>query len=142
MIHNCMIINKAGGLIYNQDFGNGINKLTSNENLVFAGTFHGIHAISAQLKKGSFGLHTLESGNLIIYCFQTTTGLKFIIMTDKDQNQNHEKCCLKLYEIYADFAMKNPFYQPGSFVLTLEMPIRVELFSQAVNTYINKLNQI
>ena len=38
-LYAVMIINKAGGLIYNKDFGNGINKLTSNEYLVLAGRF-------------------------------------------------------------------------------------------------------
>lgn len=41
MLHAVLIINKAGGLIYNKDFTLGINKLTSNEYLVLAGTFHG-----------------------------------------------------------------------------------------------------
>ena len=41
MIYSLYIINKAGGLIYQKDFGEGLNKLTSNEYLVLAGTFHG-----------------------------------------------------------------------------------------------------
>jgi hypothetical protein len=49
MIHAIMIINKSGGLIYNKDFGSGIAKLTSNEYLILAGTFHGIHAITCNV---------------------------------------------------------------------------------------------
>jgi hypothetical protein len=41
MIHSLLIINKAGGLIYNKDFTTHLEKLTSNESLVFAGTLHG-----------------------------------------------------------------------------------------------------
>lgn len=42
MIYSLYIINKAGGLIYHLDFPNDhIPKLTSNEYLVLAGTFHG-----------------------------------------------------------------------------------------------------
>jgi trafficking protein particle complex subunit 4 len=41
MIYSLYIINKAGGLIYQKDFAEGLNKLTSNEYLVLAGTFHG-----------------------------------------------------------------------------------------------------
>jgi hypothetical protein len=45
MLHAILIINKAGGLIYNRDFGGGgISKLTSNEYLVLAGTFHGYNS--------------------------------------------------------------------------------------------------
>lgn len=37
-----IIINKAGGLIYNRTFHeDGLNKLSTNDYLVLAGTFHG-----------------------------------------------------------------------------------------------------
>ena len=36
-----IIINKAGGLIYQRDFAEGLNKLSVNDYLVLAGTFHG-----------------------------------------------------------------------------------------------------
>jgi hypothetical protein len=35
-----IIINKAGGLIYQRDFAEGLNKLSINDYLVLAGTFH------------------------------------------------------------------------------------------------------
>jgi hypothetical protein len=41
MIFSIYIINKAGGLVYNKDYSEGLSKLTSNEYLVLAGTFHG-----------------------------------------------------------------------------------------------------
>ena len=40
MILSAFIVNKAGGLMYHADFGPA-KKLSSNELLVFAGTFHG-----------------------------------------------------------------------------------------------------
>lgn len=36
-----IVINKAGGLIYNRNFGDGLNQLSTNDYLVLAGTFHG-----------------------------------------------------------------------------------------------------
>lgn len=37
-----IIINKAGGLIYNRTFHEGgLNKLSTNDSLIIAGTFHG-----------------------------------------------------------------------------------------------------
>jgi hypothetical protein len=37
-----IIINKAGGLIYNRTFHEaGLNKISTNDYLVLAGTFHG-----------------------------------------------------------------------------------------------------
>ncbi|KAG9640808.1 hypothetical protein KCU77_g5752, partial [Aureobasidium melanogenum] len=41
-----LVINKAGGLIYNRTFAPGLQQLNSNDYLILAGTFHGIHAIS------------------------------------------------------------------------------------------------
>lgn len=41
MIFSLYILNKAGGLVYNRDYTEGLAKLTSNEYLIFAGTFHG-----------------------------------------------------------------------------------------------------
>jgi hypothetical protein len=41
MIYSLLIINKAGGLIYNREYNEGINRLSSNDYLVLAGTFHG-----------------------------------------------------------------------------------------------------
>jgi hypothetical protein len=85
MIYAVLYINKAGGLIYNKDFGTGINKLTPNEYLVLAGTFHGVHAITSQISpvKHSSGIKLLESNGLNIYCFQSATG-KFTLIRNQD----------------------------------------------------------
>ena len=51
-------------------------------------------------------------------------------MTDSAQTA-HEQICRKLYDLYADYVLKNPFY-------TLEMPIRVELF----DIYVAKMVEV
>ncbi|KAJ4345280.1 uncharacterized protein N0V89_011410 [Didymosphaeria variabile] len=43
------IISKSGGLIYNREFHAGLQKLSSNDLLMLAGSFHGMHAITKQL---------------------------------------------------------------------------------------------
>jgi len=35
------VISKSGGLIYNREFHAGMSKLTSNDYLMLAGSFHG-----------------------------------------------------------------------------------------------------
>ena len=35
------VLSKAGGLIYNREFHTGMSKLTSNDYLMLAGSFHG-----------------------------------------------------------------------------------------------------
>jgi len=59
----------------------------------------------------------------------TTTnvvGIKFIVFTDPNRS-SEELLLKKLYEIYSDFALKNPFY-------SLDMPIRYMLLSAAAHT--------
>lgn len=40
-VFSLIIINKAGGLIYQREFQAGLRKLSTNDYLVLAGTFHG-----------------------------------------------------------------------------------------------------
>ncbi|KAK8137717.1 Transport protein particle subunit trs23, partial [Apiospora sp. TS-2023a] len=152
-----LIINKAGGLIYNRTFGEGLNQLNSNDYLVLAGTFHGVHAITARLNplrehqaahyyaqqqqqhhhsaSGSIapsGLEVMETENFRLQCFNTQTGTKFLLFTDTMQ-ANVDVAMRKVYELYADYVMKNPFYQ-------LEMPVRCDMFDRKLNSYIREIN--
>lgn len=40
-VFSLTIINKAGGLVYQREFTAGLRKLSTNDYLVLAGTFHG-----------------------------------------------------------------------------------------------------
>lgn len=138
-----LVINKAGGLVYNREFAPGLAKLSSNDLLILAGTFHSIHAISRRLapaatrpQKGAStnfpvqasGLEVLESGSFRLNCFLTHTGVKFLLITEPAQ-PNVEVFMRRVYELYADFVMKNPFY-------TMEMPIRCAKFDNGLDQYI------
>ena len=46
-----------------------------------------------------------------------TVGIKFIVVTDHRQNKV-EELLHKIYELYADYVLKNPFY-------SLDMPIKL-----------------
>ena len=101
--------------------------------------FPSLHAISAKIspEAGSSGIELLETDTFNLHCFQSLTGLavvyisldlqlmwflgiKFLITEDKQPIQA-QTLLRKIYELYADYALKNPFYTP-------EMPIRCELF--------------
>lgn len=47
MLHALYIINKSGGLIYQQDLSPAAPKLSSNDHLRLGSTFHSMHAIAA-----------------------------------------------------------------------------------------------
>ncbi|XMA17538.1 hypothetical protein WAI453_010329 [Rhynchosporium graminicola] len=139
-----IIINKAGGLIFQRDFAEGLNKLNINDYLVLAGTFHGVHAITTRLyplhppadpairPQPPSGIEVLETENFRLQCFQTLTGIKFLLFTEPQQ-PNIDKVMGKVYELYADYVMKNPFYQ-------LEMPIRCVEWERRLGVVVRGLN--
>lgn len=55
-------------------------------------------------------------------------GTKFLIFAEPHQ-PNIDVICRRVYELYADYVMKNPFYQ-------IEMPIRCEAFDRHLAAYI------
>ncbi|KAF2201120.1 Sybindin-like protein [Delitschia confertaspora ATCC 74209] len=151
MVVFCLfIISKSGGLIYNREFHAGMSKLTSNDYLMLAGSFHGMHAITKQLcpvpptpvtplsvagapAPSPFigrpsGLEVLESSHFRMQCFQTLTGIKFLLFTEPQQ-PNVDVMIRRIYELYADYVMKNPFY-------TVEMPIRCEKFDRGLDGFV------
>ncbi|KAJ3416670.1 hypothetical protein HDV05_000500 [Chytridiales sp. JEL 0842] len=135
MLHSLYIINKAGGLIYQKDYTDGVSKLSSNEYLVLAGTFHSVHVITSKispLKGPSGGLEVLETDLFKMFCVQSPTGTKFLLFTDPATN-TVEPLMKRIYEVYADYVMKNPFYTP-------EMPIRAELFDLNLGRIVKLVN--
>ncbi|KAM7184374.1 Sybindin-like protein [Rhypophila sp. PSN 637] len=149
-----IIINKAGGLVYNRTFyEGGLQKINTNDLLVLAGTFHGVHAITSRLSpvkqtqaqapptqppglltrpEPPSGLEVLETENFRLQCFNTMTGTKFLLFTDTTQ-ANVDVVMRRVYEMYSDYVMKNPFYQ-------LEMPIRCDMFDRKLSSYIREIN--
>lgn len=149
VVFSLMIVSKSGGLIYNREFHTGLSKLTSNDYLILAGSFHGMHAITSQLSPAPripyitpqnnmlapspfpnrpTGIEVMESSHFRLQCFQTQTGTKFLLVTEPQQ-PNVDTMMKKVYELYADYVMKNPFY-------TVEMPIRCEKFDRGLDGFI------
>lgn len=133
-VYALYILNKAGGLIFQRDYGTELTKLSSNDYLVLAGTFHGVHAISARLSPidGSSGIQTMETEKYALTCFQTVTGIKFLLITDLRQ-QFVDSVLKRVYQLFADYVMKSPFYQ-------LDMPIRCQLFDLHLNKYLESVS--
>lgn len=174
VVYTLLIINKAGGLIYNRTFNESLSRLSTNDYLVLAGTFHGVHAITRSLTPSAItsdlasglstpppppskstasnppppshstdpsapstaaavraqlsGIEVLETGLFRLTCFQTVSGMKFLLFTEPTQ-PNVEAILRRVYELYADYVMKNPFYQ-------LEMPIRAENFDRHLTAFL------
>jgi hypothetical protein len=78
------------------------------------------------------GLEVMESENFRLQCFTTMTGTKFLLFTDTTQ-ANVDVTIRKVYDLYSDYVMKNPFYQ-------LEMPVRCDMFDRKLLSYIREIN--
>lgn len=114
----------------------GRPKLTTNEKIMLASMFHSLFAIGSQLspEPRSSGIEVLETDTFKLHCHQTMTGLKFIVIADPRQAAV-DALLKKLYEVYADFALKNPFY-------SLDMPIRCDLFDNNLQSAIEQAEKL
>jgi len=113
----------------------GRPKITTNEKIVLASMFYPLYALAVQLSpdQGSSGIKELETDTFKLHCNQTVTGVKFIVISDRNQ-QGVGQLLDKVYELYADFALKNPFY-------SLEMPIRADLFEEHLQVAIDQIEK-
>lgn len=99
-------------------------RMTTNEKIFLASMFYPLFAIASQLspEPKSSGIQLLEADTFRLHCFQTLTGVKFMVVAEVQQS-GVELLLKKIYELYSDYALKNPFY-------SLEQPLRCELFDQ------------
>lgn len=109
--------------------------LNTNEKIILSSMFHSLHAIGAQLSPvmKSSGIEILDTDTFRLQCFQTITGMKFLVVADST-TPNLDQFLRKLYELYADYATKNPFY-------SMEMPIRCELFDSNLKIALEKFEK-
>jgi len=109
--------------------------ITTNEKIVLASIFYPLFALAVQLspEKGSSGIKEIETDTFKLHCHQTLTGVKFVVVADRTQ-AGVDQLLDKIYELYADFALKNPFY-------SLEMPIRADLFDEQLQVAIDQIER-
>ena len=127
------IVNSNGGLMFNKALGGGnsgssmMQGQSINDMLRIASTFHSIHEISKQMApvRGCTGIQKIETSSFMLYSLCSLTGVKFVV-TSTPGTQGVEKFAASIYELYADYVLKNPFYE-------LDQPINVELFSNSVD---------
>ncbi|XP_014276698.1 trafficking protein particle complex subunit 4 [Halyomorpha halys] len=114
------VINNPGNYPLNLKFSRP--RVTTNEKIFLASMFYPLFALASQLspEPRSSGIEVLEADTFKLQCFQTLTGVKFMIIADPGHT-GLDSLLKNIYELYADYALKNPFY-------SLDMPIRCELF--------------
>lgn len=76
----------------------------------------------------STGITHIMSTRFLLTCQETATGTKFLLFTEPAQ-QNAAQVLEKVYELFSDYVMKNPFYN-------LEMPVRSEKFERGIRGWV------
>lgn len=66
-----------------------------------------------------------------LHCFQSTTGVKFVVIGSVSLTSGVDVLLRRIYELYADYALKNPFY-------SIDMPIRCQRFDDAMKALIER----
>ena len=86
------------------------------------------------------GIEEIVAGNLILKCLQTRTGIKFVVTAERlattttsNSSDLLDVALREIYKLYVDCVLKDPFYE-------LEMPIRSELFVNAVDALMERLD--
>ncbi|KAL7504204.1 hypothetical protein ACHAXN_002470 [Cyclotella atomus] len=134
-------VNKSGGLILHRPLGPRAPSIGTNEWLRIGSTFHSLHAIAAEAgpvrlpgnknpSGADDGIEDIQGG-VLLKCLQTRTGVKFVL-TAEPGTPDLESVLREIYVLYSDCALKDPFYE-------LEMPIRCELFTNAVENLIERV---
>ncbi|XP_043789643.1 trafficking protein particle complex subunit 4 [Apis laboriosa] len=110
-------------------------RMTTNEKIFLASMFYPLFAIASQLspEPRCSGIEVLEADTFRLHCYQTLTGIKFIVVAEPTQS-GIEILLKRVYELYADYALKNPFY-------SLEMPIRCELFETNLQSLLENIEK-
>ncbi|KAL6759170.1 component of TRAPP complex [Haematococcus lacustris] len=130
-IYSMFVINKSGGCIFNKDFADTA-RLDLNDVLRMASIWHSLNAIAAQLSPlpGCTGIEVLEADTFALHCLQTLTGTKLLLLVEP-HSPYIPAVLQRIYELYSDFVLKNPFYE-------IEQVIKCELFDEALELLVRR----
>lgn len=138
MFLHLFIVNKSGGLIHHRSLSPKAPKIGTNEWLRIGSTFHSLHAIATEAcgdkTAGSDdGIELIQAQGMTLQCLQTRTGIKFVITAEPNTTAATDlgKILKEIYVLYTDCCLKDPFYE-------LDMPIRNEVFTEGVESLIQK----
>ena len=107
------LVNRAGTLVFQRNLDPTLPKLSSNEYLRVGSTFHSLHELAKQAAPiESGGILKLEANNFCLQCLQTLTGIKFVLIAEPGA-PSLDRVLRRIYQLYADYVLKNPFYEFG-----------------------------
>jgi hypothetical protein len=146
-VHLLWIINKSGQLVYNHFFAGkeviGEGARSGDSQMTMAAVLYGLHGMSRQIAPVPAdvlecdGISLIEGSEHNMLIFETPTGVKFVIVADT-QTKDASYLFNQLYQAYADYVLKNPFYGLDS--AGIGQPIRIGYFSTLVEEVVASFN--
>mmetsp|Transcript_26521 Transcript_26521/g.55295 ORF Transcript_26521/g.55295 Transcript_26521/m.55295 type:complete len:143 (-) Transcript_26521:48-476(-) len=126
-----LITSRSGSLIYHLSLSppSSSPALTTNDYLRIGSTLHSLKAITSQCSPvpGDGGMRTVDFGEGRMRVMQTETGMMFVLAARgggaHDQTMAH--CLTDIYAAWADWVVKNPFWE-------VDMPARGSRFGEEV----------
>ncbi|ETO16490.1 component of TRAPP complex [Reticulomyxa filosa] len=135
-IHSLLILSRSGLLVFCKDFVKH-PRLKPNDWIRVTGIFHGMSEVIKQLSPlptKNDGISSVEDETFRLHCYQTLTGLKFIV-TATPTTENLERLLKDVYGLYCDFVMKDPFHK-------MEQPIKSHKFIEQLDTLVQRTSDI
>lgn len=138
-VQSLFVVNKAGGLMFQRTYSDTAPRLTPNDYLHLASTFHGMQLLVQELSPTPLpksitaptgGIRALETPSLSLAALTSPTGVQFFVTADVG-TERLAALLADVYTVYADAVMKNPFY-------VLDMPIRCERWEAAVRGVVDR----
>ncbi|VDM61178.1 unnamed protein product [Angiostrongylus costaricensis] len=110
--------------------------ISTNEKIILSSMFHSLFTIAVQLSPAakSSGIEVVETTQFRLSCLQSRTGVKFVVVTSPPSAIPVESLLNKIYELYADYALKNPFY-------AIDMPIRCSKFEEGLKSLLERVDK-
>ncbi|CAD6190068.1 unnamed protein product [Caenorhabditis auriculariae] len=85
--------------------------ISTNEKIILSSMFHSLFTIAVQLSPApkSSGIELLETTNFKLYCLQTRTGVKFVVVTSSNAVLSADTLLSKNVRIVCGFRLEEPF---------------------------------
>lgn len=135
-LQSLFVVNKAGSLIFYRRLSDAAPKLSQNDYLHLASTFHGmqllVQELSPERSTFGYGIVTLVTSTYTLQAFRAASGVQFFVTADVN-TENLGQFLREVYVLYADYVMKNPFYE-------LDMPIKVDKWDWHLKQVADKYN--
>jgi hypothetical protein len=145
MIYNIYIYNRQGACLYYREWARPYNSFplteqgTRDERQLVYGMIFSLKELIGKMKsKGAAaedGLHCLKTDTFTLHHFETASGLRFVLNTDRNTADLRSNLVEIYSSLFVDLVVNNPSFDPAS-----SDPVDSPLFEQALGDYIQGMS--